>query len=162
KGRFVDWNDNGGDLVTIPLPADDTYKIVVSRRNLEAGATSGTYTMTLRLVKAGIRPTDTPSSTPSITVQPSAVPTQTFTPSPTAVHVLYYGASVAGYLTSPSSVDQWGFNGKANDIVSVRVDSMLAVKDPPVFNVTIKGPGLTNGENSPQGKLNAIKLSQDG
>jgi serine/threonine protein kinase len=75
RGGFVDWNDSGGSLATIPLPFDGEYTIFVSRRNFENGATTGNYVMNVTLLEQNARPTATPIIPP--------FPTQTAIPSPT-------------------------------------------------------------------------------
>ncbi len=160
-GGFVDWNDNGGILNTLPLPRDDQYTILVSRRNIDRGDTAGSYILNVTLLQQGIRPTATPTPTLTPSATPTAAPTATFTPSATPVRSLNYGNTAAGYLPNPNAVDQWQFQGQANEVISVRAQPL------PGSDLTLKavlrGPGLPEaGETALQGDLSNIELQQSG
>jgi hypothetical protein len=161
KGDFIDWNDNGGALLSIPLPADDEYTIVAARRNLENGTSSGSYTLYLNLEQAGQRPTLTPTYTFTPTLSPTPIPTLTVTPSPTTVRALFYDKSAAGFLPTVETVDQWTFTAAANDVVTIQTESLVAADRR--FNLVLKGAGLPpDGEASPQGNLSGVPLPAAG
>lgn len=161
KGAFIDWNDNGGVLLSVPLPRDDEYTIVAARRNLENGDSSGSYVLNVQLLQAGERPTLTPTFTYTPSAVPTAIPTLTVTPSATPVRTLFYGAPAAGYLPKLEAVDQWVFEGAANDTVTIQAESLIS-KDRR-FSLILKGPGLpAEGETAPQGILSGVALPSSG
>jgi serine/threonine-protein kinase len=161
QGNFVDWNDSGGLLNTFPLPKDDDYIIYISRRNLERGTTSGSYILNVTLLERGLRPTETPSPTPIPSATPTPLPTLTLTPSSTPIRALQFGGEFGGYLPSATAVDQWTFNGKAQEVIALRAlplgESNLTLR------AAVKGPGLPDsGEIAPQGELTRLVLPADG
>jgi hypothetical protein len=161
RGNFVDWNDSGGLLNTLPLPRDDDYILFVSRRNLERGTTSGSYILNVTLVERGLRPTETPTPTltPSRTLTPTS--TLTLTPSTTPMRVLQFGGEFGGYLPAPEAVDQWLFTGKAQELIALRAlplgESALTLR------AVVRGPGLpAEGAAAPQGELSRLLLPESG
>ena len=161
QGNFIDWNDSGGLLNTLPLPKDDDYILFVSRRNLERGTTSGSYILNVTLLERGLRPTETPSPTLVPSATPTPLPTFTLTPSSTPIRALQFGGEFGGYLPSATAVDQWTFNGKAQEVITLRAqpfgESSLTLR------AAVKGPGLPDsGEIAPQGELTRLVLPADG
>ncbi len=161
QGNFIDWNDSGGLLNTLPLPKDDDYIIFISRRNLERGTTSGSYILNVTLLERGLRPTETPSPTPVPSATPTPLPTLTLTPSSTPIRALQFGGEFGGYLPSATAIDQWTFSGKAQEVIALRAlplgESNLTLR------AAVKGPGLPDsGEIAPQGELTRLVLPADG
>jgi len=161
RGNFVDWNDSGGTLNTLPLPRDDDYILFVSRRNLERGTSSGSYILNVTLLERGLRPTATPTPTLTPSRTPTPLPTLTLTPSSTPIRALQFGGEFGGYLPSPQAVDQWTFVGRAQELIALRVlplgDSSLTLR------ATVRGAGLPpEGVLAPQGELPRLLLPQSG
>jgi hypothetical protein len=161
RGNFVDWNDSGGLLNTLPLPRDDDYIVFVSRRNLEHGTTSGSYILNVTLLERGARPTETPTPTltPTYTLTPTPMPT--LTPSPTPMRVLQFGGEFGGYLPAPEAVDQWLFTGRAQELIALRAsplgESALTLR------AVVRGPGLpAEGATALQGELPRLLLPESG
>ncbi|MBO9310212.1 MAG: PPC domain-containing protein, partial [Chloroflexi bacterium] len=158
---FVDWNDSGGLLNTLPLPRDDDYIVFVSRRNLEHGTTSGSYILNVTLLERGLRPTETPTPTltPTYTLTPTPMPT--LTPSLTPMRVLQFGGEFGGYLPAPEAVDQWLLIGRAQELIALRAlplgESALTLR------AVVRGPGLpAEGVTAPQGDLPRLLLPESG
>ncbi|GAB4544727.1 MAG: hypothetical protein OHK0023_01960 [Anaerolineae bacterium] len=161
SGNFVDWNDNGGFLNTQPLPKDDEYIILVSRRNLDRGETTGGYIMYVGLLASGTRPTETPSPTLEPSATPTNIPTETPLPTATPVRVLEYGAEVAGYLPAPNIVDAYYFTGTADEVI--RLVAAPRGSEGVIMRAALKGPGLADvGQEAPQGELANFRLPNSG
>jgi serine/threonine-protein kinase len=160
KGNFIDWNDNGGTLRSVPLPSDGEYTIIASRRNLENGKTIGSYTLNLSLVSQGIRPTPTVTITLTPTLTPTITPSLTITPSVTPVRALYYGASLASFLPNNSAVDQWTFIAQTGDVIDIATEAIQFKERR--YGFTLSGPTFATEQNAPQGNLTGVSIIAGG
>ena len=137
------WYGFNSIIPDYPLPQDRTYTIMA----LGYGSSAGAYLLMLA---------DLQATTPTPLPQPTALPTATPTPTPTVLGtVVVNGPPMEGVIIRPGNGDHWQFEGQAQQVVTISMQSLDRHLDPLLTLIDPDGLPLTANDDRRREDVNA-------